>query len=90
MKRFLLVFEDLLDVIQKSVTGPFKAESREALALRLELKRKTKSPQGCLPTYWDGKMAGDVTIYIVLMREHHIQTPEDLQKTAQELHCDWY
>jgi len=89
MKSFFLVFEDLLDSTQKSVVGPFEAESREELALRFNLVRRTNS-EGLLPTYWDGKRADDVIIYIVLMRDHKIQAPEDLQREAHKLHCSWY
>ncbi len=91
MKKFLLIFEDLLDLSQKSVAGPFSAESREELALRFELKQRKNPPNGICPTYCDGTtLTNDVVIYIVLMREHQIQKPEDLQKVAFQLHCDWY
>jgi len=90
MLQFQLVFEDLLDPSQKSVVGPFLAESREALANQFLLQQKKEPPRGgCAPAYWDGK-CGDVIIYIVFYREQSIQTPEQLQKTIFQLHCDWY
>ena len=90
MKKFWLVFEDQMDLTQKSVDGPFEAESREALALQFQLQRRTGAPHGSLPAYWDGKRAGDVVIYIVLARDHQIQTPEHVSQVAHRLHCDWY
>lgn len=86
-RSFLLVFENLCDITQKSVAGPFLAESPEVLAAFFKLQKRT--PQGCSATYWDGK-TGDVVIYIILSQKYCINTPEDLQKVVHKLHCDWY
>ena len=90
MNRFFLLFEDLLDKTQKSVAGPFSAESREDLVERFGLQRRKNAPQGCMPNYWDGKKAGEVVIYIILASDPVITGSADLQNHAFQLQCGWY
>lgn len=91
INRWYLIFEDLLDQSQKSVAGPFEAETREQLAERFGLKKRTIEPKGkSFPIYWDKTTAGEVLIYMVLASDPVINTPEDLGALAFRLQCDWY
>lgn len=93
MKRFLLVFQDLmeLDVIpegrsNKSVNRIVPANSKEELTSRLGLIRRTERPTEC---YWDGKI-GDVLISIHEIPEEEILLQEVLNQFTFELHIGWY
>ena len=89
MKKFFLIFEDLLDITNKSVIGPIKADSEELLVEQLGLQILPKA--GISNRYCDGTTASDdVIIYICQVNNNKIRNHDDLLKLAHRLHCDWY
>ncbi len=93
MKRFLIVFEDVLNtqIHDSSNMSPASCTiseiSKEALIKRFELK-EFKGGRHQRQCYWDGKF-GDVLIYIYEISSQEVNSVLGLNALVQKMHDRW-